>query len=599
MATKSEGGKPPPLKLIETALNTPKPAPRVGKLARQASEIEEPTLPMLPAGCPVKPLGKSGQVCHFLDEMGQLVSLDPQKIGKNHIRNLFGRRSELCDTYWPRLNDRGEPKGKGQWHPEIAGDELMRACAFAGFFDVRGKVRERGAHRGRSGELILHCGDKIYVAGEVSGYHEPDVIDGFVYPAAAGIPRPDPVVQSSSPAETLSVLLRTWKWERELVDPMLLLGWIGCAMIGGALDWRPHAWITGSSATGKSTLQKVLELVFDGGALHTHDASEASIRQILGQQTLPVFFDEIEAEEDNRRNKAVIKLARLASSGGTILRGGQDHVGHEFKAQSCFLFSSILTPPMTQQDRNRLAILELKKFIKDETPPEIDEAEIRATGRQIRKRLADEWPRLEAVLAKYRQALAKHGHGGRSQDQFGTLLAVADVLLYDVIDELQVEFWAKLLAADTLAEKTTELVDEEEAVNHLATSFMVVRGGDEPEPIVRHIVKALELEGDKARERLENVGLRIVQKTDGKDGAHGAITPRPATAAKDLYLAIADSHVGLERIFANTRWNEGTWRQSLGRVDAAVRRVKCRFGPGRPIWATLIPLPAILAFHAD
>src|SRR5690606_17311575 len=113
-------------------------------------------------------------------------------------------------------------------------------------------------------------------------------------------------------------------------------------MLGGALKWRPHVWVTGSTATGKSTLHELLELLFDGGALHTADATEAGLRQILGQQTLPVFFDELEANEDNRRARAIIGLARLASSGADMHRGGQDHHGHEFTARSCFLFSSIL-----------------------------------------------------------------------------------------------------------------------------------------------------------------------------------------------------------------------------------------------------------------
>jgi hypothetical protein len=56
--------------------------------------------------------------------------------------------------------------------------------------------------------------------------------------------------------------------------------------------------------------------------LRTHDATEASIRQVLGKQTLPVFFDELEAEANSDRAPSVIKLARLASSEGVIFRGG-------------------------------------------------------------------------------------------------------------------------------------------------------------------------------------------------------------------------------------------------------------------------------------
>lgn len=590
------------LHAIDAAIDGAKPAPAVGaagaiRRRTRTGEPEEPELPLLPAGCPVQPLGKLGQVCFFLDEANQLIALDPQKVGKNHIRNLFGRQSHLCDEYWPRVNDSGETTG---WKPEIAGDLLMRACAWEGIFDPQGRVRGRGSHRGEHGELVLHRGDKVYFAGtEADGWRDPGLIGRFVYPTAPGLPRLDPEDATSSAGEQLLALLRTWQWARPLVDPMLLLGWVGAAMVGGALQWRPHAWITGSSATGKSSLQLLLELLFDGGALHTHDATEAALRQLLGQQTLPVFFDELEAEEDNRRNKAVIKLARLASSGAVVLRGGQDHVGHEFVARSCFLFSSILLPPMLAQDRNRLAVLDLNRFPAGAKPPAIDENEIRLAGRQLLKRLAQEWHRFGDTLRAYSDALADVGHGGRSQDQFGTLLACADLLLYDATDEEVVRTRAGWLDASTLAEKATDLADEEEIVQFLGNSFLpATRGGDEPEPIVRHVRAALALDGDKARERLENFGLRIVAAELGADGNVGAKRPKGQPSA-ELFLAIANQHDGLKRIFREERWSEGVWAQSFVRVEGAHRRVKVRFAGGQGQWATLIPIPKLIVLEGD
>jgi len=586
------------LRAIDGALGEAKPAAKVGRSRNTSSNLsEEPEFPLLPAGCPVQPLGKLGQVCYFLDEAGQLIGLDPQKVGKNHIRNLFGRRSDLCDEYWPRHNDKGQING---WKPEIAGDLLMRACAWEGIFDPQGHVRGRGAHKGENGELVLHRGDKVYFAGcEAAGYRDPGLIDGYVYPTAPTLPRPDPDDVTSAPAERLLMLLRTWQWARPLIDPMLLLGWIGAAFVGGALLWRPHVWVTGSSATGKSTLQMLLELVFDGAALHTHDATEAALRQLLKQQTLPVFFDELEAEEDNRRNKAVIKLARLASSGAVVLRGGQDHQGHEFVARSCFLFSSILLPPMLSQDRNRLAVLDLKRLPPGAVPPPLDEQELNLIGRQFLKRMADQWHRFADTLHRYREGLAEQGHGGRSQDQFGVLLACADILLYDETDGEVVLERSEWLKASTLAEKALDLADEEEIVEFLGNSFLPAqRGGDEPEPIVRHVRAALAPEGDKARERLENFGLAVVVATPKEDGSCGA-KKRKSEAVADCHLAIANAHEGLTKIFREKRWAEGVWSQSFCRVAGAHGRVKVRFAGGKAQWATLIPLSSMLDFAPE
>ncbi len=589
MAAKKESGVSP----LERALDSPTPAPRVGR-QRTQSEVanDEPELPLLPPDCPVTPLGKLGQVCHFLDEQKQLISLDPQKVGKNHIRNLFGRKSYLCDQYWPRVGDGGHING---WKPEIAGDQLMRACAIAGIFDPQGRVRGRGAWTSESGDLILHCGDKIYITGLEDGWRDPDLIARHVYPAAAELPRPHPQAVGPDVGERLLQLFRAWNWNRSLIDPMLLLGWNAAAMIGGALDWRPHAWVTGSTATGKSTLQKALQLLHNGAALETSDATEASLRQILKHDTLPVFFDEAEAEEDNRRNKQVTKLARLASSGGQALRGSQTHDGHGFTVRSCFLFSSILLPPMLTQDRNRLAILELERLPAGAIEPVLDARELNEWGSMLRRRLCDHWHRFGELYMAYARALADVGHGGRGQKQFGTLLALADLLLYDAADEDNIAFWAGKLRADTLAERANDAADEEEAALHLATSILHGKGGDEPEPISRMILRATQPDGDRAAERLENHGLRVVAATVSDAGKVSVSKPGLEPAC-DLYLAIAGQHVGLARLFQNTRWAEGTWSQSFGRAGGAHRNCKLRIA-GTSMWATLVPLTALIAFE--
>jgi hypothetical protein len=465
-----------------------------------------------------------------------------------------------------------------------------------GIFDPQGKSRGTGAHVTDAGELVIHCGDKIYVTGQYAGYQDPGFIDGYVYPAGPSRPRPDPLEQSSAAGEIVLAHLKAWSWFRDVEDPMLALGWIGCALIGGALDWRPHAWITGGSGTGKSTLQKLLRALFENGALTTGDATPAAVRQLLRQQTLPVFLDEAEPDEggDNRKINEMVKLFRLASSGEMSHRGGQDHQGHEFTIRSCFLFSSILLPAMLPQDRNRLAILELHKIPPGKAAPTIDYEQMKDIGRQLRRRLVDHWHRLDRLLSRYKSALADVGHNGRSGDQFGTLLAVADLLLYDTEEEENILFWADRFKASALAEKETDLADEEEIVQYLATSFLPQRGGDEPAPVVRHIRDAISPAGldgsNKAGERLENFGLRIVQRTE----SGGAGKPIAGVKPEDLYLAIANGHVGLERIFAPKRWSQGTWTQSFQRVEGAHRRVKVRFAGARAQWATLIPLPAIL-----
>lgn len=625
MAKNNDGAAP--LTLIAGALDQrvskPKAFEKFGDKLGKSSEAtgnwtsDEPELPMLPPGCPIEPLGKLLQMHYYLDEAKQLIALDPQKHNKSHILALFGKRFKLCHQYWPRYSDKTGSDGKPiitGWKPETAAELLMGACAQCGIFDPQGKVRGTGAHRSPDGELVLHCGDKIFITGPRAGYEDPGKIDGYVYPAGPSRPKPDPDEQNTAAGEHLLMMLRAWNWQRPLIDPMLLLGHIGCSMIGGALDWRPHVWITGSSASGKSTLQKMLRGIHGDAALSTGNATEAGLRQLLQQQTLPVFFDELEAAEDNRQAQKVIELARVASSGDQVLKGGQNHQGAEFTVRSCFLFSSILLPPMLTQDKNRLAVLELDPIEdlrrENHAPkaPTIDLRQLENIGRQLRRRLADHWHRIDDLVERYKIALGDQGHTGRSADQFGTLLALADVMLYEELDEENILEWARKLSANTLAEKITEVADEEAVIQRLATSIIKGRGGDEPEPIVRTIREALEPDGDKARMRLENIGLRVVERTIARNGDVGARTPRGATARQDLWLAIANNHTQLATVFDGTQWSSGTWAQSFSRVrlkiagatedetiiKKAERRIRVRYGPGNNLWSTLIPLPSIL-----
>lgn len=594
-----------PLEVVGQALDKPQRAPRVGRRAAP----EEPKLPLLPAGCPVTPLGKLGQNCSYLDELGQLITLNPRDHGKGHIISLFGRQAALCHQFWPRYSDKrdqqGEPIITG-WRPEDAAEQLQGACAHAGLFDPQGRVRGRGAHPGEDGALILHLGDVVFNSAGLAGRkfihldRERGLIDGFVYPTAPAMPRPDPEPVGDEVGQELLALVRKWFWQRPKIDPYLLVGFIAAARVGGAMTWRSHVWTTGDSSTGKSTLEKeVLAPLFEGQSLRTNSATEAAIRQILGQQTLPVFFDELEPDVSNERAMAVIKLARLASSGGVIFKGGSDHQGHEFTAKSSFYFSSILLPPMLSQDRNRLAILELDPIPPGAEEPAIDRAEIRALGARISRRICDQWHLFEETLALYRRALASRGHTGRSADQFGGLLAAAHLLMWDGLPEEELlAGWAEALRADELAEMSENQSDSEEACDFLATKHLQLRGGDPPEPLSRFLERALgdgsailSTECEKARKTLEDHGLRLVAAVDKGEGkACGAKDP---VAGEPVFLAIANKHEALAQLFRDKRWAQGVWSQTFARVPGAKRRVQVRFAQ-RPMKATLVPIEALI-----
>lgn len=609
----------------------PKPAPDL-RPANDGARGHEPDAPIMPPGCPVTALGRLGMASFYLDEARQMIRMGPKDWNDVGILTLFGREAEYLEKHWPRYGKPVKDKDTGEAIYPIVGfvyadvkKVLIEAASFAGIFDPEGRVRERGAHRGQDGELILHCGDAVLLGGleRVNGepqrplWKEPGLIDGFVYPTKPSVPKPAPEPAGPDAAMKLLGLLKTWNWVRKRIDPHLLLGLLGAMSVAGALPWRPHGWITGSKGTGKSTLNGehgLISMLMGDGVIRTADATEAGLRQITKLQTLPIMFDELEPEEQSNKSNAVIKLARLASSGAKIHRGSQDHNAAEFAAQTCFLFSSILIPPMLAQDRSRLTFFEL-----EELPPgstiKLDPAEWRDAGAKIRRRMIDQWPRFAATLEAYEIALGREGHSQRGQAQYGALLACADLLLFDGIEGLHEECfdpvademlpsrvaeWAGRLNFANLADTQDDRADEADCATHLASSYLHAKGGEDLKTvakIIRDGMTSNELIATRARARLSAVGLRLVNMVDkGPDKPLGI---KPAAIGEPCYLAVGGKRIiGLRKLFEKTVWQDGVWTQSLGRLKGAFKRIKVKFD-GVPEWAVCVPIDQVCALATD
>jgi hypothetical protein len=308
----------------------------------------------------------------------------------------------------------------------------LSACNAKGIWSAAEKLRGRGAWLSMSGELLYHAGSRMQLGGRDLPTGE---FEGHVYPARPAIPRPWSEPVDASSVQLLMPLLRSWNWDRPDIDPILLLGWIGAAWLGAAAPKRPVAFIMGDKATGKSTLQELLKLLFGDALIQSADTTAAGIYQRIGLDCLPVAIDELEAKADFRRQQAIIDLARAAYSGALMLRGGDRHQGVEFQARSCFLFSSINAPPLAPQDLSRMAILRLKRLPADHPKLTLDEPSLAMQGRMILRRMIDQWHRFGQTYDAFKQELAATGMASRAQETFGVLLACADIILHDGWDE--------------------------------------------------------------------------------------------------------------------------------------------------------------------
>jgi hypothetical protein len=640
---------------IAAAANAPMQAPDLtGGAQEDGGAAEAFDVKELPADCPVTPLGVNKQKMLYLDFMGQLIELGTE-CRKGELMALYGTRMPYLDAQWPQWKalpvKKGEPPQfeKNGFSQKDAQAAHIMACSKKGFFDRRDKERGRGAHRGDDGELVLHCGSAVLVGGrrgvkgrllkEAMTPFKPGLVAGYVYPTLARLKRPD----EEEPADDtigkqILSCLATWNWKNRAVIEVagvgtvpiaayLLFCWIATALLGGALRIRPHGWIVGPSGAGKTTLQKFLQEIMGDWGVFTEDATEAGVRQLLDQDTLAVMFDEIEAEEDNRDTvMRIVRLARLAYSGASALRGSSDHNARVFVARSCFLFSSIHHHELPAQDRNRIAILQLSQFAKDKDGNEpakfLVPPQTREWGDRLRRRLIDQWPRLDTTLGSYQGEMHRQGYSGREQDTYGTLLGCGDLLLHDdapdpyALTESSDRVLKLVRAIGGLVDVArTEAEDtSERCIKHLASHRLTASGGQPQETVARWIQKLIiQIHQNNAdrmgdlRQRLGSEGLRVVHLKDdhmsgnGQGGIVDAYVLKSSDGAKvPMWLAVANkTNQGAQDIFAGSMWQGGVWTQSLSLIPGSFHNKKVRFGAnGKSEGCVLVPLGEVVDIDA-
>jgi hypothetical protein len=316
-----------------------------------------------PDNCPVKPLGIDGKEFLFMDANNVYTRLQARDFGGHGLSALYGEHQLYLDSAWPRTNSKGAILGLDK---DRAARSHIAACARKGVFDSDNKIRGVGGWTDMDGRLIWHLGDAVLVVDATGNveWHPVGPIGDCVYPQ--GVPQIRPALgrrDQTRVVEAFYQLLQCWHWKRGELDARLQLGWIGCALIGGALRWRPAEWATGGQGTGKSTLHDyVLNPILGGtpSVVQTADATGPGLYQALKNRSTPVVFDELEPDPDSRsRIEATIKLAKISASGARIVRGSPDGTHKEFVARASFLFSSILIPRLEPELAMRICVLDL------------------------------------------------------------------------------------------------------------------------------------------------------------------------------------------------------------------------------------------------
>jgi putative DNA primase/helicase len=540
--------------------------------------------PEIPKSRPFTCLGFDNGVYFYLPRStGQVTKITR---GSHTATNLL----ELAEIpYWESIH----PSKEGvNWL--AAASALFRTQAAAGVFDPD-RIRGRGAWLD-DGRVVFHLGDRLIVNREPYSVHSPPPTQ-FFYEQARHLDGPSEKPMDDETAFQLRIIAERFKWEMP-VSANFLLGWLVLAPVCGALNWRPHVWVTGGAGTGKTTVLKSFMRPLMGGVLQsaTGGTTEAGLRGTLKSDAIPVVFDEFEQNEakDKQIVQNVLALARIASSeGGKIYKGTPGGGTNAFEIRSMFCVSSINVSLIQKADIDRFCVLGLRKGHFDENEWLDFERQILSVstvenGRALIARTLGNLPTIVKNAKVLAQALGRK-FGQRFGDQHGTLLAGAWSLEAGGGCELDLEQAQQWIDQMDWNHQQADDSDADEIKCRDTMLQQIVRFGGGLDASLGEMVKAVAKQQSLARTVYDEL-VPILGRYGMKVFRIGDKLP-DGDIADCCQLAIANNNAQLDQLLKATPWSNGAHRSALRRITGAVAAAKpTHFAGVGSKRCTLVPL---------
>ena len=562
----------PEEKQIETPQDRPEPEP---ESLDESGFLHNGTLRFL---------GHDHRVYYYLPRRSrQIVALPARDHTSTNLLSMA--RSDFWETWFPC-------KKGVQW--DAAANALFDISEKKGIYSPDA-LRGCGAWYDE-GRVVLHFGDYLSVNGVRHEIHEFD--SKYIYEQNRRADISDAAPLPNTEAIKLLDLCNLLAFEKPVYSRMLA-GWIALAPICGALDWRPHIWITGSSGTGKSWVaNKIIKPCLGNFSLNVMGStSEPAIRRALYQNAFPVTFDESERECGSRDINAIIQLMRQSSSDGDayIMKGGHGEKNTVmFKIRSCFCMMSVHLAISLAADTSRISVLTLGKH-----EPSIRQELWEEIQSRIGTLINPEWcaalrSRSVALIPQIRDnskifgaTVASALGNQRTGDQIGALLAGAYSLTSNhAISSQAAEKWVN--EQDWVEQK--EVISETDERNCLdsmvQTTVTIAEGGLRIERTIGQLIGMAS--GDIETDTEDGPAKQEQNRRDAI-----ATLLRYGMRVSGKNLLISASHKGTKKLLERTAWAEG-WHRILVRIDTVQEVPLARFGPGARTKAAAIPLNIIL-----
>lgn len=553
----------------------------------QSAPIDPPLTPIDPQSepadhLPFRPLGFDHGIYYYLPAAAcQVVALTAAQHNKSHFLQLAPLE------WW--ANGFGDERGRIDWDSAV--NAIMGSCISQGVYDPS-RIRGRGAWADAS-RVILHLGNRLVIDGRSRPITKlpKDFKSFYFYENAKAIDGPGSDVLSDDLCAKVRLIAERFRWETP-ASANLLLGWIVLAPVCGALDWRPHIWVTGGAGTGKTTILKAFMKPLLGGMFEgaTGGTTEAGLRGQLRSDAIPVVFDELEQNEqkDKQTVQNILALARIASSeGGKIYKGTTSGGSNSFEIRSMFCCSSINVALIQRADLDRFCVLSLRKDHMDKDDWNEFEQQILNTcteenGRRLVARTLQQIPTIRKNAKTLAAALSRR-FGQRFGDQYGTLLAGAWTLEPGGGGELtlqQAMEWINMMDWESREVDATD-ADEVKCINHILQALIQVDGGKR--------MSVLEL--------VQMAQRGVIFAIPGRDHPSDEIETilgRYGLKVAGGTLAVANNSTNLQALLKDTPWAGNAYRQALRRLSGASTSAgTVRFKGSGVARATLVPLETL------
>lgn len=454
---------------------------------------------------------------------------------------------------------------------------LMKSCQRMGVFSME-RVRGRGVWLDDT-VPVVHFGDRIILSGEELTPHTAS--GKMIYEAAAPIDIKMSNALSIADAARFPALMERLCW-RTPEHALWFTGWIICAMIGGALKWRPHIWITGAAQSGKTTLMNIMRRILGKNSIFLQSVStEAAIRQMLGSDCLPLLFDEAEREDahSHSRIQSILTLARASSStdDAVIAKGTPNGRALQYIIRSCFCMSSINAALMQTADKGRFSVVELSGKMQGEVYQKWSMDRGMLLTDEYISGLFFRAVKMLPILIKNADAFAtaiesKTGDT-RLGKQYGTLLAAVSILTHDKPFTLSAaEDYIKDITFDQEKEAASGHTDEQGLLDYLLQRMVAVK------------MEKLTLDYSIAQlcKMVAVGGFDDAMRAEGVLGNYGI------RADKD-HIYIANKHTGIAHWLKGTPWEGNNWPTTLKRLPFALSSGRSvYFSPACKTWAVML-----------